>query len=68
MLSETKFPHRHNNDGSYDSICAACFATVASARVEELLCAHELAHVCDPVNLYRIAQGRVSLDYGDPGR
>jgi hypothetical protein len=50
----SKFPHRHNSDGSYDSICTACFVTVASVRDEELLRGHELAHVCDPVNLYRI--------------
>jgi hypothetical protein len=59
-VSEVKFPHRHNSDGSYDSICTACFVTVASVRGEELLRAHELAHVCDPVNLYRIAQARGS--------
>ena len=60
MVSEVKFPHRHNSDGSYDSICTACSVTVASVRGEELLRAHELAHVCDPVNLYRIAQARGS--------
>ena len=54
MFSYAKFPHRHNSDGSYDSICTACFVTVASVQDEELLCAQELAHVCDPVNLYRI--------------
>jgi hypothetical protein len=54
MFSQAKFPHRHNSDGTYDSICTACFVTVASVRDEELLCAQELAHVCDPVNLYRI--------------
>jgi|HubBroStandDraft_6_1064221.scaffolds.fasta_scaffold208022_2 hypothetical protein len=54
MLSQVKFPHRHNSDGSYDSICTACFVTIASVRDEELLCAHEAAHICDPVNLYRI--------------
>jgi hypothetical protein len=54
MLSHAKFPHRHNSDGSYDSICTACFATVASVKDEELLRTHEAVHVCDPVNLYRI--------------
>jgi hypothetical protein len=37
MLSQAKFPHRHNRDGTYDSICTACFATIASVRDEELL-------------------------------
>ena len=61
MLSQMKFPHRHNSDGGYDSICTACFVTVASVRDEELLRADELAHVCDPVNLYRISQACPSL-------
>ena len=62
MFSHAKFPHRHNNDGSYDSFCTACFVTIASVRDEELLRAHELAHVCDPVNLCRIESLRsVSL-------
>jgi hypothetical protein len=54
VTMSSKFPHRHNSDGSYDLICTACFVTVASVRDEELLRGHELAHVCDPVNLYRI--------------
>ena len=54
MFSHANFPHRHNSDGTYYSICTACFVTVASVREEELLRAHELAHVCDPVNLDRI--------------
>jgi len=60
MFSHEKFPHRHNSDGSHDSICTTCFATVASVQDEKLLSAHEAAHVCDPVNLYRISQARFS--------
>jgi len=29
-----RFPHRHNRDGSHDSICISCYATVASVRNE----------------------------------
>ncbi len=58
MLSLVKFPRRHNPDGSIDSICTECFATVASDRDERRLLARESDHVCDPVNLYRVRQGQ----------
>jgi hypothetical protein len=32
-----RFPHRCNRDGSYDSMCTLCFATVASSETEEEL-------------------------------
>jgi hypothetical protein len=54
---EPIFPHRHNSDGSYDSICTRCFATVATAQNESELAFHESAHVCEPVTLYRFSQG-----------
>jgi len=41
-----EFPHRHNADGTYDSICRRCFRTIATERVEEDLKAEELAHHC----------------------
>jgi hypothetical protein len=43
-----RFPHRQNEDGSCDSICPLCFATIASVRDETELVAHERAHVCNP--------------------
>jgi hypothetical protein len=42
-----KFPHRKNWDGTYDSICTACTATVATSHNEAELRAYERAHVCD---------------------
>ena len=53
----SEFPHRHNKDGSYDSICTTCLATVASVEKESQLAPLEATHVCDPVNLYRTSQG-----------
>jgi hypothetical protein len=32
----TNFAHRHNSDGSYDSICTKCYATVASLGKKRL--------------------------------
>jgi hypothetical protein len=40
------FPHRRNKDGSFDSICLECFATVASHRTEEELKEEDKRHVC----------------------
>jgi hypothetical protein len=49
-LSKASFPHRHNSDGSHDSICTECFATIAKAQSEGDLAEHESAHVCQPVD------------------
>jgi len=43
------FPHRHNTDGSHDSICISCYATVASVQNEADLARYEEDHVCDIV-------------------
>lgn len=50
------FVHRPNNDGSYDSICTSCFATVASVRDEAELTQLEHGHICNPFWVY--AAGR----------
>jgi hypothetical protein len=52
-----KFSHRHNEDDTHDSICMACFATIATVGSETELYQHESAHVCDPVHLCQINQG-----------
>ena len=40
------FPHRLNRDGSYDSICLQCLATVANAKTSEELDAYDMQHRC----------------------
>jgi hypothetical protein len=40
------YPHRHNADGSYDSVCMTCFITVASTKTEDELVPFEKNHVC----------------------
>jgi hypothetical protein len=40
------FHHRHNSDGSYDSICSVCLITVASVRNKKELAEHEEIHAC----------------------
>ena len=49
--STSRFPHRHNRDGSHDSICILCYATVASVQNEADLAQHEQDHICDLVFL-----------------
>jgi len=53
MIRPQTFPHRHNSDGTHDSICNRCFATVAKATIETDLVQFEASHVCDPANVYR---------------
>ena len=49
MTSQTApfFPHRRNRDGSFNSICLECLATVASHMTEEELREQDKQHVCD---------------------
>ena len=42
------YPHRRNYDGSFDSICRTCFATVGRASNEATLAELEKNHSCDP--------------------
>lgn len=43
------FPHKINPDGTYESICILCLATVATAKNLAELYAHHLDHVCESV-------------------
>jgi hypothetical protein len=47
MAKLAKFPHRRDRDGLYDSICPACFATVARSKPEAEMAELEKAHVCN---------------------
>jgi len=57
MIAKPGFPHRHNNDGTYDSICDTCYSTIAKANVEAELIYHEARHVCDPKSIFRVGHG-----------
>ena len=67
-LAHPLFPHRHNADGSYDSICTACAATVATTRTEHQLSLPELSHICDPVRVYQFGEGGRAFDPPQPRR
>jgi hypothetical protein len=53
MYGHSHFPHRQNSDGSYDSICMVCFATVGSNKSEDALDWVERSHVCNQQALLR---------------
>ena len=40
------FAHRHNSDGTVDSICTGCVRTIATEKRESGLQTHEDAHIC----------------------
>ena len=54
MARNFSFPHRENRDGTWDSICPRCFRTVATATDPLKLEAEEIAHDCDPDEIYRL--------------
>jgi len=45
------YPHRRNYDGSYDSICLTCYATIATGKSEAELWEHDKRHICKPSTL-----------------
>ena len=53
--SDSQFVHRANGDGTFDSICRECIATVAAAKREAELEAAEQDHICDSWILRRYA-------------
>lgn len=53
---EDSFVHRANRDGTTDSICKDCFATVCTSIWETDLARAEHDHVCDPGAIARWQQ------------
>jgi hypothetical protein len=42
-----QFPHRHNRDGTVDSICPRCFRTISNRNTEAELARDEFRHICE---------------------
>lgn len=57
MIRPQTFPHRHNTDGTYDSICNRCLSTIAKVTTEADLGQFEASHVCDPASIYQTLPG-----------
>jgi len=45
-MYEPKFPHRKNEDGTWDSICPLCYVNSATATCEDDLAELEKRHIC----------------------
>jgi len=45
------FPHRINSDGTIDSICDQCFATIGTSIAESELKQLEATHTCEPARV-----------------
>jgi hypothetical protein len=56
------YPHRQNKDGSFDSICLTCFATIITTQTEYELWEPEGKHVCIPSTLSQRAFDRRLLE------
>lgn len=48
------FPHRRNRDGTFNSICLICLATVASDKTVEELRELDKQHVCGEIRKPKI--------------
>jgi hypothetical protein len=53
-----QFAHRANDDGTVDSICRMCFATVARTHWEADLETAERMHICNPEELEHFTHPR----------
>lgn len=51
LSAGARFAHRSNRNGTTDTICRQCFATVATAIWEADLDRAERTHTCDPCML-----------------
>ena len=53
MAESSKFAHRSNLDGTMDTMCLRCIATVATVYDEGELLRYEQQHICTPVLVER---------------
>lgn len=61
-IVSSKFVHRPNRDGTFDTICPRCFITVATKPMEEDLRTPERDHQCDPKLLERYKKAKEQAD------
>jgi hypothetical protein len=57
LQKQNLFCHRHNKDGTVDSICMKCFLTAGNAICEETLARLESEHICNPLDIERFFEG-----------
>jgi hypothetical protein len=63
MLTSDPFAHRTNPNGTIDSICKKCFATVcAHCESKDVCLVNEAKHVCNPWTLKVIEAVRAKAE------
>jgi hypothetical protein len=55
-MKSPRFVHRTNPDGTIDSICKACFVTIASSMWEADLESAEGVHICGEARLQHLKE------------
>jgi len=66
QIAQSQFPHRMNKDGTIDSICRRCFATIGCSTWEADLDRIEAAHECRPAHLAFFSEQRREEKAADP--
>ncbi len=54
MMRSWQFPHVHNRDNTWDSVCSRCLMTLGTANSEEELQEIERDHDCKGFNLIQV--------------
>ena len=54
MARSWQFPHVHNRDNTWDSVCSRCLMALGTANSEEELLELEEEHDCKGFNLTRV--------------
>jgi hypothetical protein len=62
MADTTRFIHRENPDGTYDSICLRCFITVDTEHDQDDLLSQEAEHICDEDTIERMEHSDAWLE------
>lgn len=63
-----QYPHRRNRDGSLDSICPRCIATIATSTKEADLKRPESAHICETWRLAYYQQASLPINIQFAGK
>jgi hypothetical protein len=61
-LTDLRYKHRANSDGTFNSICLRCFHTVVTTHDESLLQIFEQPHHCADADLWR-SRGLIAIDH-----
>lgn len=61
-LTDLKYTHRSNGEGTFHSICLRCFHTVVTTHNESLLQILEQQHHCAEADIWR-SRALIAIDH-----